>query len=91
MWHAYSPKRASRIEEQKQWKDYRTKARMKRTDNVIKSTKILKDAKIKYEVIGKSYIIKTDKGKIVFYPTTGTYQGICNGRGIFNLINDILL
>lgn len=90
MWRAYSQRSAAHRQHTQQWVHYRNMCKAKRQDNIDKSLSILKTANI--NAVCKSnheYEITTDKGIISFYPATGTYQGACTGRGVFNLLKDL--
>ena len=90
MWKAYSRKSAIHRQQTQQWIHYRQLCKLKRQDNIEKSLHILKVAKI--DAVYKApceYEIITDKGIVNFYPATGTYQGACTGRGVFNLLKDL--
>lgn len=91
MWHAYSEKKIRVQQQNKYWHDYRKHAKQKRQDNCKKSLKILQDAKIQFtfNTINKSCNIITNKGNVIFYPTTGTFNGAYQGRGVFQLIKKI--
>lgn len=90
MWRAYSVKRAQHQQQRKYWQDHRARCKNKRQDNFNKSLKILQDANIDFIVNdNKECVILTTKGEILFYPTTGTFTGTYEGRGVFDLIQKI--
>lgn len=91
MWRAYSYKKACIIQQRNYWKSYRLLCKEKRKDNFNKSLKILADANISFTITAdKCCIITTNKGTINFYPTTGTFTGLYNGRGVKALLEKIL-
>lgn len=63
----------------------------KRRINLEKSTQILREAGVSFESRneGVHLIIRTDAGKVNFYPSTGRYNGALDGRGVFNLLKDL--
>jgi hypothetical protein len=91
MWRSYSKKRAIIQQHKDQWSAYHKQCKDKRKDNYKKSLKILQDANIAFtEHANKSIYILTEKGKVIFHPTTGSFYGVQKGRGIFELIQKIL-
>lgn len=91
MYRAYSQKHAIIRQHQHEWSKYRQCCKQKRKDNIIKSLKILNDANVPYITnIDKSVTIDSNDGKVIFHPSTGTFYGAHEGRGIFNLIQKIL-
>lgn len=70
---------------------FRKYQKSKKADNLQKSTAILIERGIKFESKndGLHLIISTDFGKVNFYPSTGLYNGVYSGRGVFNLLKEI--
>lgn len=90
MWHAYSIKHAQRHQQKQYWKDYRQICKLKRQDNFNKSIKILNDLNVPYTIDSdKCCLIQHQNQTIYFYPTTGTFQGSVNGRGIQDLLEKL--
>lgn len=90
MWKAYSVRRMQLQQQRRYWQDHRAACKAKRQDNFNKSIKILKDAGINFYINdNKECIIDTINGNVIFYPTTGTFNGAYQGRGVFELLQKI--
>lgn len=91
MWKCYSKKHVVIHTYHKDWAYYRKYCKLKRLDNYKKSLKILKDANVPYiEDSYKNIKITINNVNITFCPTTGVFYGTHNGRGVFQLIKEIL-
>lgn len=73
------------------FKAYREYCMEKRQSNREKSTALLLEHCIQFESRndGVHLLIETAKGRVNFYPSTGLYNGILSGRGVFNLIEEL--
>lgn len=60
----------------------------KKRENLRKSTAILRNAGIDFEAHngGLHLIIRTAAGAVNFFPSTGRFTGVFDGRGVFNLL-----
>lgn len=66
-------------------------SREKREDNKTKSTEILKENGISFDIRNRGYhlIIRRQEGIVNFFPSTGRYTGLFDGRGVFNLLREL--
>lgn len=73
-------------------KAFRECRRDKRERNREYSTALLTKEGIKFESRndGLHLMIETSKGRINFYPSTGLYNGVLQGRGVKSLIAKII-
>ena len=65
--------------------------RMKKQANKKFSTELLIKEGIKFESRneGLHLVIRTGKGKINFFPSTGLFNGALKGRGVYNLLKEL--
>ena len=77
------------------WHDVREWARERREHHrektLKKSLEALRKAGIKYETHNDGYhlIIRTSRGAVNFYPTTGRYNGTIAGYDVEDLVKDL--
>ena len=73
------------------WREMRTDAAEKRRSNREKSTRILQEAGVSFESYngGLHLVIRTRRGTVNFFPSTGRYTGAADGRGVFNLLKEL--
>lgn len=66
-------------------------SRMKKQANKQYSTNLLIEQGIAFESRneGLHLIIRTSRGNINFFPSTGLYNGALHGRGVFNLLEEL--
>ncbi len=78
-------------EQTEYWRDIKKYSQLKKESNRISSTKHLREAGIEFDSRndGLHLMIKHQKGIIHFWPSTGKFNGIIEGRGVFNLIKAI--
>lgn len=71
----------------------REAARRKREDNKTKSIAILTGRGVPFEVRNAGYhlVIRRPEGVVNFFPSTGRYTGVFDGRGVFNLLREMEL
>lgn len=74
--------------------DYRERerySRMKKQANKQYSTHLLIEQGIAFESRdnGLHLVIRTSRGNINFFPSTGLYNGAVKGRGVFNLLEEL--
>lgn len=74
--------------------DYRERdrySRMKKQANKKFSTELLVKEGIEFESRdnGLHLVIRTRKGNINFFPSTGLYNGAIKGRGVYNLLKEL--
>lgn len=74
--------------------DYRERdrySRMKKQANKKFSTELLVKEGIAFESRdnGLHLVIRTRKGNINFFPSTGLYNGAIKGRGVYNLLKEL--
>lgn len=69
----------------------RDAARRKRGDNKANSTAILTAHGIHFAVHNAGYhlVIRRPEGVVNFFPSTGRYTGLFDGRGVFNLLREL--
>lgn len=74
------------------FKSYREYRRDKRQSNLERSTALLKQNNIEFQSRNDGYhlLIETSKGRVNFYPSTGLYNGALQGRGVKNLIEELI-
>lgn len=65
--------------------------RMKKQANKNFSTELLVKEGIEFESRneGLHLVIRTRKGNINFFPSTGLYNGAVKGRGVYNLLKEL--
>ena len=70
------------------WREMRRDAAEKRRNNLEKSTRILQGSGVRFESHngGLHLIIRTAAGAVNFFPSTGRFTGVFDGRGVFNLL-----
>lgn len=75
-------------EDMRAFKEY---SKEKKAANREKSTALLIENGIKFESRndGLHLIIQTLGGRVNFYPSTGLYNGVLSGRGVFTLMEAI--
>lgn len=66
-------------------------SRMKKQANKQFSTNLLIEQGIIFESKndGLHLVIRTRKGNINFFPSTGLYNGAVKGRGVYNLLKEV--
>lgn len=66
-------------------------SRMKKQANKQFSTNLLIEQGIIFESKndGLHLVIRTRKGNINFFPSTGLYNGAVKGRGVYNLLKEL--
>lgn len=74
--------------------DFREMRKMsaeKRQSNLEKSTEILRENGVLFKSFNHGYQlqINTKSGIVNFYPSTGLYNGVLSGRGVFNLLKEL--
>lgn len=73
------------------YREMRQYAAEKRRRNKECSTAMLRENGIVFETKnnGAHLIIRTAKGTVNFFPSTGLYNGVLNGRGVLNLLKEL--
>ena len=66
-------------------------SKQKKAANLKKSTALLIENGIKFDSRndGLHLMIQTPGGRVNFYPSTGLYNGVLEGRGVFTLMEAI--
>ena len=70
------------------YREMRKMSAEKRQSNLKKSTEILRENGVLFKSFNHGYQlqINTKSGIVNFYPSTGLYNGVLSGRGVFNLL-----
>ena len=73
------------------YRAYDKYSRMKKQANKRYSTNLLMEKGIAFESRndGLHLVIRTSRGNINFFPSTGLYNGAVKGRGVFNLLEEL--
>ena len=74
-----------------EFRAYDRYSRMKKQANKQFSTNLLIEQGIIFESRndGLHLVIRTRKGNINFFPSTGLYNGAVKGRGVYNLLKEL--
>lgn len=77
--------------QQIKFKEMHEAARRKREENKKRSTAILNELGLPFEIHNDGFhlVIRHPGGVVNFFPSTGRYTGLFNGRGVFNLLRDL--
>lgn len=72
-------------------KAFREQSRERKQSNRERSTQRLLENGVKFQSRndGLHLMIDTPAGRVNFYPSTGLYNGVLEGRGVFTLLDEL--